>query len=322
MRRPSSTGRRRASTSSAACSTRCRRRAASAIYELRAAGPPPRPRARPRADRRGRSRRSTAASRCASSATIRNVNRTVGAMLSGEVARRYGHAGLPDDTIAVKLTGTAGQSFGAFLARGVALELTGDANDYVGKGLSGGRVVVRQPAGRRRAIRPRTSSSATPCSTARSPARPISGRRRRALRGAQLRRRRGGRGRRRPRLRIHDRRRRRGARRHRPQLRRRHVGRHRLRLRPERPLRAAVQSWRWSISSRSRRRDRRWRDDEPGRPRPARAQRRGQRHGRSAALRRRAAAHPGRAPPAAHRQRARARTAGRLGRARWRASSR
>ena len=74
-----------------------------------------------------------------------NVNRTVGAMLSGEVARRYGHAGLPDNTINVKLTGVAGQSFGAFLAHGVTLDLTGDANDYVGKGLSGGRVIVRQP---------------------------------------------------------------------------------------------------------------------------------------------------------------------------------
>jgi len=77
--------------------------------------------------------------------TIRNVNRTVGAMLSGEVARRYGHAGLAEDTISVALTGTAGQSFGAFLARGVTLDLTGDANDYTGKGLSGGRIVVRQP---------------------------------------------------------------------------------------------------------------------------------------------------------------------------------
>ncbi|HKU95032.1 MAG TPA: glutamate synthase large subunit, partial [Vineibacter sp.] len=77
--------------------------------------------------------------------TVRNVNRTVGAMLSGEVAKRHGHAGLAEDTIAVRLTGTAGQSFGAFLARGVSLELVGDANDYVGKGLSGGRVVVKQP---------------------------------------------------------------------------------------------------------------------------------------------------------------------------------
>jgi glutamate synthase (NADPH/NADH) large chain len=78
--------------------------------------------------------------------TIRNVNRTVGAMLSGSVARVHGHAGLPDETIQISLTGTAGQSFGAFLARGITLDLTGDANDYVGKGLSGGRVIVRQPA--------------------------------------------------------------------------------------------------------------------------------------------------------------------------------
>ncbi|MFA7602368.1 MAG: glutamate synthase large subunit [Novosphingobium sp.] len=77
--------------------------------------------------------------------TVINVNRTVGAMLSGEVAKRHGHAGLPDNTINVKLTGVAGQSFGAFLAHGVTLDLTGDANDYVGKGLSGGRVIVRQP---------------------------------------------------------------------------------------------------------------------------------------------------------------------------------
>ncbi len=79
-------------------------------------------------------------------APIRNVDRSTGAMLSGEVARRYGHDGLADDTITVKLTGTAGQSFGAFLARGVTLDLVGDANDYVGKGLSGGRIVVRPPA--------------------------------------------------------------------------------------------------------------------------------------------------------------------------------
>ncbi len=78
---------------------------------------------------------------------VRNINRTVGAMLSGEVARRHGHAGLPDGTISIRLNGVAGQSFGAFLAHGVSLELVGDANDYVGKGLSGGRVVVRQPAG-------------------------------------------------------------------------------------------------------------------------------------------------------------------------------
>jgi len=74
---------------------------------------------------------------------IKNVDRTVGAMLSGKIARRYGHAGLPADTIVARFTGTAGQSFGAFLARGVTFELYGDANDYVGKGLSGGRIVVR-----------------------------------------------------------------------------------------------------------------------------------------------------------------------------------
>ena len=76
---------------------------------------------------------------------IRNVHRTVGAMLSGEIARRYGAAGLPDDTIRFKFRGSAGQSFGAFLAKGVSLELEGDANDYVGKGLSGGRLVVYPP---------------------------------------------------------------------------------------------------------------------------------------------------------------------------------
>ena len=76
---------------------------------------------------------------------VRNVNRTVGAMLSGEVAKRYGHEGLPDDTIHVQFNGTAGQSFAAFLARGITFDLVGDANDYVGKGLSGGRVIVRTP---------------------------------------------------------------------------------------------------------------------------------------------------------------------------------
>ena len=74
---------------------------------------------------------------------IKNVNRSAGAMLSGAVAKRYGQKGLPDDTIHVSLTGTAGQSFGAFLMRGVTFDLTGDSNDYVGKGLSGGRIIIR-----------------------------------------------------------------------------------------------------------------------------------------------------------------------------------
>jgi glutamate synthase (NADPH/NADH) large chain len=77
--------------------------------------------------------------------SIRNSDRSTGAMLSGEIARRYGHAGLRDEAIHIKLKGAAGQSFGAFLAKGVTLELEGDANDYVGKGLSGGRIVVYPP---------------------------------------------------------------------------------------------------------------------------------------------------------------------------------
>jgi glutamate synthase (NADPH/NADH) large chain len=77
--------------------------------------------------------------------SVRNVHRAVGAMLSGEIARRHGSAGLPDDTIRIRLTGSAGQSFGAFLAKGITLELEGDANDYVAKGLSGGRMIVYPP---------------------------------------------------------------------------------------------------------------------------------------------------------------------------------
>jgi len=77
------------------------------------------------------------------STAIRNVDRTAGAMLSGEIAKRYGHTGLPDDTIHVNLKGTAGQSFGAFLAKGITFELEGEGNDYVGKGLSGGRIIIK-----------------------------------------------------------------------------------------------------------------------------------------------------------------------------------
>jgi len=76
---------------------------------------------------------------------IRNVHRSVGAMMSGEIARRYGSEGLPDDTIQIHFQGSAGQSFGAFLAKGVTLTLEGEANDYVGKGLSGGRLIVYPP---------------------------------------------------------------------------------------------------------------------------------------------------------------------------------
>jgi glutamate synthase (NADPH/NADH) large chain len=76
---------------------------------------------------------------------VRNTNRSVGAMLSGQIARRYGHAGLPEDTISITLRGTAGQSFGAFVANGVSIELIGEGNDYVGKGLCGGRLAVYPP---------------------------------------------------------------------------------------------------------------------------------------------------------------------------------
>ena len=76
---------------------------------------------------------------------VRNIHRSVGSMLSGEIARLHGSAGLPDDTVRVHLTGSAGQSMGAFLARGVTLSLEGEANDYVGKGLSGGRIMVFPP---------------------------------------------------------------------------------------------------------------------------------------------------------------------------------
>jgi glutamate synthase (NADPH) large chain len=78
---------------------------------------------------------------------ITNVDRTVGTLLGSEISRRYGAAGLPDGTISLTFTGSAGQSFGAFVPRGVTMRLFGDANDYFGKGLSGGRLIVRPPLG-------------------------------------------------------------------------------------------------------------------------------------------------------------------------------
>ena len=77
---------------------------------------------------------------------IHNHNRTFGTMLSGRVAEKYGHQGLPDDTISINVTGTAGQSFGAWATKGVTLKLTGEGNDYVGKGLSGGKIIIRTPS--------------------------------------------------------------------------------------------------------------------------------------------------------------------------------
>jgi glutamate synthase (NADPH) large chain len=76
---------------------------------------------------------------------IRNVNRTVGTILGSELTRKYGAVGLPDDTIRIKFEGSAGQSFGAFVPRGMTLTLEGDANDYVGKGLSGGKIIIYPP---------------------------------------------------------------------------------------------------------------------------------------------------------------------------------
>jgi glutamate synthase domain-containing protein 3 len=76
---------------------------------------------------------------------VKNTNRAIGTILSSEVSRKYEADGLPDNTIHCKLTGSAGQSFGAWLAHGVTLELEGDANDYVGKGLSGGRIIIYPP---------------------------------------------------------------------------------------------------------------------------------------------------------------------------------
>jgi glutamate synthase (ferredoxin) len=78
---------------------------------------------------------------------IRNVNRVTGTITSGEITRKYGAKGLPDDTIRLKFTGSAGQSFGAFVTRGMTLSIEGDANDYFGKGLSGGKLIVYPPAG-------------------------------------------------------------------------------------------------------------------------------------------------------------------------------
>ena len=174
-------------------------------------------------------------------------------MLGAEVTRRYGGDGLPDDTIDVTFTGSAGQSFGAFLPRGITLRLDGDANDYVGKGLSGGRLIVRPLADVHADVRRRGQHHRRQRHPLRRHRRrgvpPRRGRR--AVLRAQLGRHRGRRGRRRPRLRVHDRRPGGRARPDRPQLRRRHVRRHRLRLRPRRHASPRWSTPRWSTSSRS-----------------------------------------------------------------------
>ena len=142
---------------------------------------------------------------------VRNVNRTVGAMLSGEVARRYGDAGLPDATIDVRLKGTGGQTFGGFLARGICFTLEGAANDYVRQGPVGraaGDLSPGQEQARARAKHHRRQHRALRRGFGRML---FQRRRRRAFRGPEFGRGRGGRGRGRACLRIHDRRHRRGA---------------------------------------------------------------------------------------------------------------
>ena len=176
---------------------------------------------------------------------INNTDRATGAMLSGEIARRYGHAGLPVDTIHIRAKGTAGQSFGAWLAAGVTLELEGQANDYVGKGLSGGRIIVYPPASAR--ITPEKSIIIG--NTALYGA--ISGECYfRGVAGERFAVRNSGaiavvEGARRPRLRIYDRRHRRRHRRDGAQFRGRHVRRHRLCPRRGRQIRrsAAISPW-------------------------------------------------------------------------------
>ena len=112
--------------------------------------------------------------RCAATLPIRNVNRVVGTILGSEITRRYGAEGLPEDTIQLHFQGSAGQSFGAFVPKGITLILEGDANDYFGKGLSGGKMIVYPPEGVHLRRRRRTSSSATWPSTGPPAARPTS----------------------------------------------------------------------------------------------------------------------------------------------------
>ena len=172
---------------------------------------------------------------------IRNVDRAVGATLSGEIVRRFGPGGLPEGTIELSFKGSAGQSLGAFLAPGISIRVEGDANDYLGKGMSGGRIVLvppREAALRRARERDRRQRGALRRDGRRSVHQRPRGR---AVRRPQQRRAGGGRGTRRPRLRVHDRRHGRRARADRLQLRRGHERRHRLRLQRVRRPRHALQ---------------------------------------------------------------------------------
>ena len=174
---------------------------------------------------------------------IRNRNRCVGGILSSHIARAHGAEGLPADSIVVDFEGSAGQSFGGWLAPGVTFTLRGDANDYAGKGLSGGVLAVRPRAGMGEHFVAEQNvivgNTVLYGATVRPGLLPRPGGR--ALRGAQLGRVRGGRGRRRPRLRVHDRRARGRARADGAQLRGGDERRHRLRARRGRQLRQALQ---------------------------------------------------------------------------------
>ena len=143
---------------------------------------------------------------------VRNVHRAVGTRLSAHITRRYGMDQLPPGQITVRLRGSAGQSLGAFAVQGLRLEVFGDANDYVGKGLSGGTIIVR-PLVSSPIVDQRERDHRQHLPVRRHGRQAVRGRpRRRALRGAQLGCGRGGRGLRRQRLRVHDRRRGGGAR--------------------------------------------------------------------------------------------------------------
>ena len=172
---------------------------------------------------------------------IININRVVGTMLSHEVAKATEGKLLPDDTIHIKLTGTAGQSLGAWLAKGITLEVEGDCNDYVGKGLSGGKIIVYPPKSSTFKAEDNILIGNVVMYGATSGECLLPRHRRRALLRAQQRRYRGRRRHWRSRLRIHDRRARGRAGQDGPQLRRRHERRHRLRVEQGRQLRAHVQ---------------------------------------------------------------------------------
>ena len=167
-------------------------------------------------------------------------------MLSAEVSRRFGEEGLPPDTIKINLKGSAGQSFGALLAPGVALYLEGDANDYFGKGLSGGFITVRPPREATFKAEENIIIGNVALYGATGGEAFFSRRGGRALRGAQQRRDGGRRRRRRSRLRVHDARHGGRAGPHRAQLRRRHERRRRLRARRRRQLQHRAATWGWS----------------------------------------------------------------------------